>query len=317
MVPERWARGACHPAGVVRVASRLTDRAATLPARAYDENAHRLSVSRAHLLEFDCPKVIQRHVTFLSTSHVTNYQLLGIEANDQGVARLLRNRPKLLGQGSCRPVHQDVDVSGSESARDLKPEGTVRFPAYNCHDGRRNAPGRVARTRDRRSCSLHADSESDARRGPAPEQLDKSVVPPASPYCILLPSSPDLKELERGSCVVVQAANEPMVEFPGDCQSVKALLHCLKVDGTVITQVIDRSGCGLDDRFGQVLVVENAKGIVSHTPLRRWGQARHSRLEEPNKCGTIFGPALRVPDAVHMDNDFDGEFAEEPVSQAD
>src|SRR5207247_2074932 len=96
---------------------------------------------------------------------------------------------------------------------------------------------------------------------------------------ILLSLVPLDVELHRGAGVVVQAADQAMVDLIADAQGLELVADLLEVGPAGVTQVVNGAWRGRGDVRVQVLVVEHTQRVEPQAPPRILRQAVAQRSE--------------------------------------
>ena len=153
--------------------------------------------------------------------------------------------------------------------------------------------------------AIETEGEADARGGRAAHRLDEAVVAATAAHCVLRGVEGGGGELEGGSAVVVEAADEPGRDREGDAEVPQARLHLGEVGGGLVGEEVRHVRRGRHERgvLG-ALGVEDPQRVAGQGLAGRLGQGVEVRREVgPHRLGVpgpVAGIAERVEQQRHL-----------------
>ena len=145
---------------------------------------------------------------------------------------------------------------------------------------------------------VFANGKSDPRRRRAAERLGKSVIAAAAENRILRPQSP-VSELKRSSTVIIQAADQAVVELKLNPDCSQYLLHLLEMPAARLVEKLADARQRFDNRLicGN-FAIEDPKWIGDGATLAVGAHLSDDRFERLTQSfvvgGTIVGATDRV-----------------------
>src|SRR5271168_2675067 len=106
-------------------------------------------------------------------------------------------------------------------------------------------------------------------------------------------------KFKRGTCVVIQPADEPMIDLEWDLSFFQKCLDVFKVVPAILAQVAADKRQRSDNRLVlRHFAIEYAQWIRHYPSLAIRTHARDSRFESSAQRLIVFCPILRVSDGV-------------------
>ena len=172
----------------------------------------------------------------------------------------LARRLELLSELAAAAIHPHRHAGVAQARGDSQPIGMVLAEADHRNHRRRGWHGHLLLLHGENR-SVQADPEADARGRATAEELHQPVIPAATTQRLLLPLAPGDHELERGARVVVQPADEPMIDDVSDSERIEQVEDAPEVRAALLAQVVDALRSPIGQVRGQLLVVKDTQRV--------------------------------------------------------